>query len=105
MSFGIKTLPESPADEVLRTCFTTKFNYVIELMLLSIKYIHAVIYCIKNTQIFQKHISLRCNESNKCSQRITLHSTTFSFTQQSAAKTIKEKNLSVKVPNKIMENN
>ena len=35
VSFGIKTPPELPADDFLnisRTCFTTKFYHVIELI-------------------------------------------------------------------------
>ena len=41
-----------------------------------------IIYCIKSTQIFQRRISLRCNESNKRNEWIILYSP--SFTQLSA---------------------
>ena len=46
------------------------------------------IYCIKSTQIFQRRISLRCNESNKRNEWIILYST--SFTQQISVIKVKQ---------------
>ena len=46
------------------------------------------IYCIKSTQIFQRRISLRCNESNKRNKWIILYST--SFTQQISVIKVKQ---------------